>query len=115
MLGSPTINGTGCAKMPPTRTLSGSGSAHERRRTAWCTDATSAPPGTDIADRDLEIAPAPGGTLFRVVRFPPDDALPKDDAGQPALFRHETATTDCNLLVAATVGVADAAPSAGTP
>jgi hypothetical protein len=66
----------------------------------WYTDAKPAPPRTDTADRDVAIAPAPGGTLFRVVRFPPDAALPKDDAGQPALFWHETATTDFNVLLA---------------
>jgi hypothetical protein len=65
----------------------------------WYTDATAAAPGTDTADRAVAIAPAPGGTLFRVVRFPPDDALPKDDDGAPALFWHETPTTDFNVVL----------------
>jgi hypothetical protein len=65
----------------------------------WYTDATNAAPGVDTADRDVAIAPAPGGTLFRVVEFPPDTALPKGDDGQPALFWHETATTDYNVLL----------------
>ena len=35
------------------------------------TDAEPAPPRTDSADRDVAIAPAPGGTLFRVVLADP--------------------------------------------
>jgi mannose-6-phosphate isomerase-like protein (cupin superfamily) len=65
----------------------------------WYTDTTAAAPGIDTADRDVAIAPEPGGTLFRVVRFPPDDALPRDDAGNPARFWHETATTDFNVVL----------------
>jgi hypothetical protein len=65
----------------------------------WYTDAAPAAPGIDTADRDVAIAPAPGGTLFRVVRFPPDDALPKADDGAPAFFWHETATTDFNVVL----------------
>ncbi len=65
----------------------------------WYTDAQPAPPRTDTAERDVEIAPAPGGTLFRVVRFPPDGALPTDADGSPTLFWHETATTDFNVVI----------------
>jgi mannose-6-phosphate isomerase-like protein (cupin superfamily) len=65
----------------------------------WYTDATVAAPGIDTADRDVAIAPGRGGTLFRVVRFPPDDALPSDDAGNPSLFWHETGTTDFNVVL----------------
>lgn len=65
----------------------------------WYTDATPTTPRVDTADRDVAIAPEPGGTLFRVVRFPPDDALPKGDDGKAALFWHETATTDFNVLL----------------
>jgi naringenin degradation protein FdeH len=65
----------------------------------WYTGPEPAPPGTDAAARDMAIAPGPGGTLFRIVRFPPDDALPKDDAGNPELFWHETPTTDFNVLL----------------
>jgi hypothetical protein len=65
----------------------------------WYTDPTPAPPGADTAQRDVQIAPETGGTLFRVVQFPPDDALPTDDDGTPALFWHETGTTDFNVLL----------------
>lgn len=65
----------------------------------WYTDSTRAEPRVDTADRDVAIAPEPGGTVFRVVDFPPDAALPKGDDGQPALFWHETATTDFNILL----------------
>jgi hypothetical protein len=69
----------------------------------WYTDAAPAPPRVDTAARDVAIAPEPGGTLFRVVRFPPDDALPKADDGTPWSNR----TTE--MAVLATVGVADPA------
>lgn len=65
----------------------------------WYTDPQPAPPRTDTADRDVAIAPEPGGTLFRVVRFPPDTTLPKGDDGAPALFWHGTPTTDFNVLL----------------
>ncbi len=54
----------------------------------------------DTADRELAVAPSPGGTLFRVVEFPPDTELPTDDDGTPALFWHATDTTDYNVLLA---------------
>jgi mannose-6-phosphate isomerase-like protein (cupin superfamily) len=66
----------------------------------WYTDPTPTAPGVDAAAREVAIAPEPGGTLFRVVRFPPDGALPKDEDGNPALFWHETATTDFNVVLA---------------
>ena len=65
----------------------------------WYADPTPAPLGADTAQRDLQIAPGPGGALFRVVQFPPDDALPKTDDGKPARFWHETGTTDFNVLL----------------
>ena len=46
----------------------------------------------DGAARDLAVAPDPGGTLFRVVQFPPDGA------NEP--FWHETSTCDYNVLLA---------------
>ncbi len=65
----------------------------------WYTVTAPTTPRVDTADRDVAIAPEPGGTLFRVVSFPPDGALPRDDRGQPALFWHETATTDYNVVL----------------
>jgi quercetin dioxygenase-like cupin family protein len=55
--------------------------------------------GPDAADRELAVAPAPGGSLFRVVQFPPDAELPTGDDGQPALFWHATDTTDYNIVL----------------
>lgn len=46
----------------------------------------------DAADRELSVAPSDGGTLFRVVQFPPDA-----NGGEP--FWHETATVDYNVLL----------------
>lgn len=63
----------------------------------WYTGGTSA--GDDPAARDLAVAPDPGGTLFRVVEFPPDTELPTGDDGAPALFWHATETTDYNVLL----------------
>jgi hypothetical protein len=71
----------------------------------WYTDTNPVVPGVDAAARDVAIAPDPGGTLFRIVTFPADDALPKGDDGQPALFWHETATTDYNVLLAGTLAI----------
>jgi hypothetical protein len=65
----------------------------------WYSGPLAAPPGADTADRDLAVAPDPGGSLFRVVQFPPDDALPIGDDGHPAIFWHETDTTDFNVLL----------------
>jgi quercetin dioxygenase-like cupin family protein len=45
----------------------------------------------DGADRDLAVAPDPGGSLFRVVQFPPD--------GDNEPFWHETPTCDYNVLL----------------
>jgi len=56
--------------------------------------------GTDDgADRELAVAPAPDGTLFRVVQFPPDTELPTGEHGAPAPFWHATETTDHNVLL----------------
>lgn len=58
----------------------------------WYTGGGALPAGTwDAADRDLAVAPDPGGTLFRVVQFPPDDG------NEP--FWHETDTCDYNVLL----------------
>lgn len=65
----------------------------------WYTDIDAAA-GDDPADRELLVAPAAGGTLFRVVQFPPDTELPTDADGAPALFWHATDTTDYNVLLA---------------
>ena len=46
----------------------------------------------DGADRDLAVAPDPGGSLFRVVQLPPD--------GDTEPFWHETATCDYNVVLA---------------
>lgn len=54
----------------------------------------------DGAARELAVAPDPGGSLFRVVQFPPDTELPTADDGTPALFWHATETTDYNALLA---------------
>jgi naringenin degradation protein FdeH len=53
----------------------------------------------DTAARDLAVAPDPGGTLFRVVQFPPDSELPAGPDGGPGLFWHETPTTDFNVVL----------------
>jgi quercetin dioxygenase-like cupin family protein len=45
----------------------------------------------DGANRELAVAPDPGGTLFRVVQFPPD--------GDTEPFWHETTTCDYNVLL----------------
>lgn len=59
----------------------------------WYTDGAPDDRTTlDGAARDLAVAPVPGGTLFRVVQFPPDDG--RDP------FWHETDTCDYNTLVA---------------
>lgn len=65
----------------------------------WYTGAQPAAPGSDAADRDLAVAPDPGGSLFRLVQFPPDAQLPTGHGGTPALFWHETPTTDFNILL----------------
>lgn len=70
----------------------------------WYTDAT-APPGADTADRELAVAPDPGGALFRVVHFPPDAALPTGDDGAPALFWHATDTVDFNVVLSGTLSL----------
>jgi mannose-6-phosphate isomerase-like protein (cupin superfamily) len=67
----------------------------------WYTGAGSGSP--DAADRDLAVAPAPGGSLFRVVQFPPDTELPTADDGAPAIFWHATETTDYNVVVSGTL------------
>ncbi len=67
----------------------------------WSTDGTPADHGTaDPAAGALSVAPRPAGTLFRVVQFPPDTALPVDDQGAPTLFWHETPTVDYNAVLA---------------
>jgi quercetin dioxygenase-like cupin family protein len=51
-------------------------------------------PGADLTDgaaREMTVAPDPGGTLFRVVQFPPD--------GDTQPFWHETSTCDYNVLL----------------
>jgi hypothetical protein len=53
----------------------------------------------DGADRELAVAPAPGGSLFRIVQFPPDTELPTADDGTPAVFWHATETVDYNVLL----------------
>jgi mannose-6-phosphate isomerase-like protein (cupin superfamily) len=68
----------------------------------WYTD-TAAEPGTDTADRDLQVAPDPGGALFRIVHFPPDHELPSGDDGTPALFWHATDTVDFNVVLQGTL------------
>lgn len=66
----------------------------------WYTDgAPSDRRVADPADRDLVVAPGPGGTLFRVVQFPPDAELPTDDEGRPTIFWHETPTVDYNVVL----------------
>ncbi len=58
----------------------------------WYTDgAKSDHAAVDGADRDLAIAPGPGGSLFRMVQLPPDDGA------EP--FWHETDTCDYNTLL----------------
>ncbi len=70
----------------------------------WYTDgAPSDGTSVDPADRDLSVAPVPGGTLFRVVQFLPDDELPHDEHGAAQLFWHETSTVDYNLLLEGTL------------
>jgi hypothetical protein len=70
----------------------------------WYTDgAPSDPTSVDPADRELSVAPVQGGTLFRLVQFPPDDELPHDERGAPQLFWHETSTVDYNLLLEGTL------------
>jgi len=68
----------------------------------WYTD-DAAPPKTDTADRELAVAPDPGGALFRVVHFPPDTDLPTGDDGEPALFWHATDTVDFNVVLVGTL------------
>ena len=66
----------------------------------WYTD--GAPSDRRVADpaaRDLMVAPGPGGTLFRVVQFPPDGELETDDQGRPVIFWHETPTVDYNIVL----------------
>ena len=66
----------------------------------WYTDGTSADrTSVDPAARDFAVAPAPGGTLFRVVQFPPDTELPTDEHGVPARFWHETPTVDYSVVL----------------
>jgi mannose-6-phosphate isomerase-like protein (cupin superfamily) len=71
----------------------------------WYTDDEPVVPGVDTAARDVAIAPEPGGTLFRIVTFPADAALPKDDDNNPALFWHETTTTDYNVLLSGQLAI----------
>jgi mannose-6-phosphate isomerase-like protein (cupin superfamily) len=71
----------------------------------WYTDAAPVVPGVDAAAREVAIAPDPGGTLFRIVTFPADDALPHNDDGTPALFWHETTTTDYNVLLSGQLAI----------
>lgn len=69
----------------------------------WHTGPEHATAGTntaaDAADREFTIAPDPGGTLFRVVQFPPDAELPAGPDGEPAVFWHATETVDYNVLL----------------
>jgi hypothetical protein len=66
----------------------------------WYTDtAPGSQRNVDPADRELAVAPEPGGTLFRIVQFPPDTELPIGDDGAPALFWHATETTDYNAVL----------------
>ena len=66
----------------------------------WYTDGAPTDRSTDDpAARELSVAPGAGGTLFRVVQFPPDTELPTDDRGAPALFWHETPTVDYNVVL----------------
>jgi len=53
----------------------------------------------DTADRELAVGPVTGGALFRVVQFPPDDELPRNEDGDPALFWHATDTVDFNVVL----------------
>lgn len=63
----------------------------------WRTDPQGTP--DDAADGPLAVAPAVGGSLFRIVQFPPDAELPTTDTGEPALFWHSTDTVDYNVLL----------------
>lgn len=54
----------------------------------------------DGAARPFAIAPDPSGSLFRVVEFPPDDQLPRQQDGAPALLWHATATVDYSVVLA---------------
>jgi quercetin dioxygenase-like cupin family protein len=58
----------------------------------WYTGDDAATGASDAADRDLAVAPPAGGSLFRVVQFPPDEA-----GSEP--FWHETSTVDYNVVL----------------
>ena len=58
----------------------------------WYTGDAAAASVSDPANRDLAVAPPDGGTLFRVVQFPPDAS-----GSEP--FWHETPTVDYNVVL----------------